>query len=176
VARAAALLGLVVLAMACSPSQSQPVPRSVESSASDRGYRLTLRVAADRYPEGAPIELATMLENVGGPTTTLVGSGSGLIALSFEQVGGSLRMGGIQTADCAPYEVRVDKPLVPPFQKSVGYSDDDPNAAFYKAYWADPVLHLPRGTWRITAASTFTLRECGGDQRQLTASVTIAVE
>jgi hypothetical protein len=47
-----------------------------------------------------------------------------------------------------------------PYVKSVGWSNDDPDAALYRAFAADPKLHLPPGRWRVTAEVSGFLAPC----------------
>jgi hypothetical protein len=67
--------------------------------------------------------------------------------------------------------------MVIPFVKSGGYGYDDPLASFYQAYFADPDLRLPAGTWTIQAtASFYTGDDCGDVAHLLETSVTVVVE
>ena len=44
-----------------------------------------------------------------------------------------------------------DVPLTKPFAKSGEFSGDDPAAPSFRAFFADPILRLPAGTWHIYA-------------------------
>ena len=80
------------------------------------------------------------------------------------------------TADCAPYRLEPGRPLTSAITKSGGYSADDPNAAFYRAFLADPVVSLPAGDWRITAGASLVEGEgCSGASRNLSAPITVHV-
>jgi hypothetical protein len=45
------------------------------------------------------------------------------------------------------------------FQKSGGFSADDPKADFWSKFYADRDLRLPVGTYTIIAAASFMLNE-----------------
>ena len=62
-----------------------------------------------------------------------------------------------------------------PLAKSGGFSTD-PDAAFWRAFFAYPELHLPVGIWQFDAALTTFVGSCGDDFHQLTASVVVRVE
>ncbi len=55
----------------------------------------------------------------------------------------------------------------------------DRDAAFYDAYYHDPQLRLPAGTWRISAKSGFGIggTDCGsGADANLRATIVVVVE
>ena len=59
--------------------------------------------------------------------------------------------------------------------KSGGFSADDPDAAFYRAFFSEPLVRLPAGRWEIAAVASFVV----GDRRpehSLRASITVTVE
>ena len=72
------------------------------------------------------------------------------------------------TADCAKHDYARLAPVAIQFQKSGGYSADDPNAAFYRTYFADPVLRLPAGHWKLTAIANGYLKPCDMNAPQVT--------
>jgi hypothetical protein len=67
-------------------------------------------------------------------------------------------------------------PLSSRLTKSGGFTAEDPDAAFYQAFFADPVVRLPAGEWRITAVASFTEGEgCTGKAVMLKVPITITV-
>ena len=64
------------------------------------------------------------------------------------------------TADCGQHEFPRLVPVAVPFRKTGGFSADDPNADFYRAFFADPVLRLPAGRWQVTASVSGFLVPC----------------
>jgi hypothetical protein len=67
------------------------------------------------------------------------------------------------------------KAVAAPFFKSGGFSDRDPDAAFFRAYFRDPLLRLPAGRYEIHAVTDYLGAQCAGPIHTLDASVTIDV-
>ena len=130
----------------------------------DDGFRLALAVASDTFDAGQPIGIdATLTYEGPAERATVWASGSGVVSFGLRQLDGDLGMGAAMTGDCAVHEfVRMD-PVAIPYTKSGGYSADDPNAGFYRAFFADQILRLPAGTWRITANAGGFLAPCEMD-------------
>jgi hypothetical protein len=172
---AAALLLTAALALAgCDmlPGGAGPVARDA-----DQSFELLLRVGSTRYTANQPIDVSATLSYLGPEAgIDLVGSGSGLIGFTAKQLDGRLDITGGHTDDCRTYRLDRAQPMVVPYAKSGGWSNDDPDAAFYRAFFADPVFRLPRGRWQISATAAFTVGECGGPSHALDAAVTIVVE
>jgi hypothetical protein len=154
------------------PGAGGPVARDADES-----FELVLRVGSTRYAVDAPIDASATLSYLGPEVgMDLVGSGSGLVSFSAKQLDGGLEMGGAQTANCQPYRLDRARPMEVPYTKFGGWSNDDPDAAFYRAFFADPGFRLPRGRWQISAGADFYVGECGGASHALGAEVTIVVE
>ena len=145
-------------------SGTQPGPTAPElASGTVSGHGMTLSVTAEPavVRAGAPIEVEAVVTNDGAGPIVLSGSGSGLVFFSVTRVDDGLTSGPPgMTLDCVQHVMAPGEPNVVPFSKSGGWSDDDPNAAFLRIYFAEPELTLPSGTWRIdvtTAADRGTL-------------------
>ena len=63
-----------------------------------------------------------------------------------------------------------------PLVKSGGWSADDPNAAFYDAFFAAPDIRLPPGTWEVTGHASFSEGDCGGPNHDITTTARIVVQ
>ncbi len=127
----------------------------------DAGFALAMRIGSDVVDAGAPIDVAATLTWEGAePTATIWGSGMGPVLFALEQLDGDLELGGMMTADCAQHEYARLAPVQIPYVKSGGISADDPNAGFYRAFFADPVLRLPAGRWRVSANVSGFLLPC----------------
>ncbi|HET7676304.1 MAG TPA: hypothetical protein VFK38_00465 [Candidatus Limnocylindrales bacterium] len=136
-----------------------------------------IRIASPRvtWRMEEAIVVEASLVYLGQAPVVASGSGSGLVGFSVVQQGGPLRMEAGGTSDCVRYQLRPG-PQAVAFSKSGGFSGDDPNAAFYRAFFADPDLHLPPGRWRITAHVDLVLgQECGGEPTDPSASIEIVV-
>jgi hypothetical protein len=159
----AALLTAALLA-ACSsqPSPDQTPPTAI---AAGQGFALAMGVPADHFAVGQAIDVLTTLTWTGpAPKATIWGSGSGPVIFLFEDLTGRHRMpGGAMTADCAKHPFAQGVATSIPFHKSGGWIADDPDAAFFREFFADPLLRLPAGNWRITADVEGMLAECAAN-------------
>jgi hypothetical protein len=162
-----------------SPSPSGAIALVTGDEARDGDFRLTMEVGAATYPAGEPIVAGATLTYLGpSPTATAWGSGSGLVTIALEQLDGPLDPGGAGQDDCRGYDFVWGVPQVIPYEKSGGWSADDPNAAWYSTFFKDPVLRLPAGTWRLTARLDATIGDtCSADtgRHELATSVTFQV-
>ena len=179
---AAAVAGTIVVVVAtcdggllpsgsASPSATPPVPDATEPSGGlvvlegrDAGFALTLRIGSDAVDAGAPIDVAATLTWEGAdPQASIWASGSGPVSFGITQIDGDIVLQAVQTADCAQHDYTRGVPVPVPFRKSGGFSADDPNADFYRVYFADPVLRLPSGRWSIAATASGFLVPCEMD-------------
>jgi hypothetical protein len=127
----------------------------------DKGFALELRLADNVVDAGQPIDMAAVLTWEGpADEATVWGSGSGPVVFGLRQLDGDLAMEAAQTADCGSSVFARGAPAMIPFRKSGGWSADDPNAEFYRTFFADPVLRLPAGTWRATVSASGYLAPC----------------
>jgi hypothetical protein len=62
-----------------------------------------------------------------------------------------------------------------PFVKSGGYDPGDPNADFYRAFFANPDLVLPPGEWQIGATLNISLDDCKQATNATRVSVLVVV-
>jgi hypothetical protein len=136
------------------------------------GFALSMRVGSNAVDAGGPIHVAAQLVWEGAePGASIWGSGSGPVTFLLEQLDGDIALGGVMTADCGKHDFVRNVPLQVPYRKSGGFSAEDPNADFYRAFFADPVLRLPAGTWRITATAGGYLAPCDMNAPTLDLSV-----
>lgn len=184
-----------ILAVGCSPS---PGPATAGTAGGPLPAASTGVVASPPGPIGAadvdgPFRLELVLPRTTWSTTDeieaqatlryllpmgveLGGAGSGLLGFSAIEVGGTRRMDAGWQADCARWNLAADAPITSGLTKGGGWSADDPNAAFYEAFFADPEYHLPPGRWLITAHAVFAEGpDCRGAQHDLRASREITV-
>jgi len=162
-----------------SPSPLPPVAvraAAVEGNDVEPSFKLRIRAESGVYRSGEPIQIWAWLTYAGPKgQEKLVGSGSGLVLFSWEQLAGDLHQDAAATTDCAPYTINRDQVLAVPFAKSGGFSADDPYAAFWRQYFADPALRLPASRYRIHAQTNFYVGDCGAAEHRLDAAVEIGV-
>lgn len=158
---------------AATPSATgEPAPLG---QGSDALFSLTIQADRSRYGADEPIEIATTLRYIGDEPTTVTSSGAGLVTFGIQQLDGPVDVGPGRDEACVRYEYRPGGEEQVRFQKSGGYSNDDPMADFWRAFFADPELRLPAGEYRITASAHYGARECG-DETTVEASIVIVVE
>ena len=150
--------GGLVIQTPAPPSTLPAVDAPVSGSDTSGDFTLTISSPHSVYSASDAIDVQAALSLAqGAGSTSLSGSGSGLIVFGIKQLDGTRQMDGISTADCAlgRYTVSPADPLVVPFWKGGGFSASDPDAAFWRSYFADPLLHLPAGEWEISADASF---------------------
>jgi hypothetical protein len=160
----AAALVLASCGQTPAPSGSGGVDQAIVVEGRDKGFALSMRVASGVFDAGEPIDIGAILTWEGAePTATIWGSGSGPVSFGLQQVDGDIVIGGMMTADCGKHDYARGVPVAIPYSKSGGFTAEDPNAAFYRAFFADPVLRLPAGRWRVSANAGGYLVPCEMD-------------
>lgn len=176
-APAAAFALLAIVAGACGSSGPTIDPAAptgrVESAAISGRFQLTF--AVDRGVVGTEDEItgeaALRLTGPGGATI----SGPTLFTFDFLEVGGAGRhVAPVSDTGCAPHRVTADAPSRSPILKSG--SPAGPHEAFIRDFLKGTAVHLPRGTWDITATARFHDAEaCAGQELVLRATVRVHV-
>jgi hypothetical protein len=143
----------------------------------DGTFAIEIRTPRDRYTTKDAIRIVTNLMYLGPDARKAVSGSQSLVIFGLEQIDGPLDMAGGADTICAHHELTARQPIAVPFEKSGGWSNDDPQAAFWRSYFADKELHLPAGAWRITASlDAIAGPECQGQRHRLDASVSFRVE
>lgn len=173
----AALLLLVIALPRLGPAaDGLPSPSGGPVSATTRSgdFSLIITSARSQYEADEPVEVEASLVYDGDQGEATVGGANALIGFGIEQVDGTLRMEPAFDASCTPHTLSAGVPVVEPFSKSGGFSDDDPDAGFWREWFSDPVPTLPAGTWRVKALASFGLDGCRS-VRTLEASIVVHV-
>jgi hypothetical protein len=163
---------LAAITVGCSrPAELRAVAHQGDFTLVSASPRATW-TAADAIEIGAVLTYSGPLQQV-----TLTASGSGVIFFSVEELTGDRHMDAAWHLDCRTYTIGPRDPIRSPYRKSGGFTDEDPHASFYRAFFDEPTFRLPPGQWRITAIAHFnTGAECGGGEAvMLEAPVTINV-
>lgn len=159
-----------------SPAPSQLAVIPVERRAGDGAFVLTVTTPSLTWQAGQEIGFESSLTYLGpGATIEVIGSGSGLVGFTLEQLDGPLDVGGAWTADCVPYELARGKPLTSGYEKSGGWSDTDPNADVFQAFITDPVFRLPAGEYVVRTTFEGYLGGCGGERHSLTVELPLTI-
>jgi hypothetical protein len=174
-----AMVALALVAAGCGPSTTTPAdvtpdPRTVVAPAG----RFEVRFTVDRTTlrTGDNISGTAELWMKAGGSGVLSGS-SDLFAFEFLEVGGEQRaVAPVVSTDCSPHQVGSDRPLTSPIVKSGAVVDGNANAAFVRQFLEGAEIHLPAGTWDITAVAGFVDgRSCSGQPYAIRATVRVTV-
>ena len=174
---AATLLALILAPLLGAACDSAPTPSGDAAPIGGRvvaaGFVLDVRLPSETYAETDSIPVMTTLTWTGAPGGGKIwGSGSGPVTFGFQEIGGGRRaMGGVMTSDCGMKEFPAGQAVAIPFGKSGGWNGDDPNAAFYRAWVKDPLLHLPIGNWQLRVSLTGYLAPCDLNAKTIDAIV-----
>lgn len=145
----------------------------VAASAEDATFRLDLTTPQATYGPKDAIEPVATMTYLGPRAIETVFHAAYPIGFSIEEVGGPRLMGGGMDQPCLRTELSKGGSAVLPFAKAG--SPDDPTQGFDRAWYEDPVLRLPAGTWRIIAYLDVFIGDCGGERHQLTVQNEIEV-
>jgi hypothetical protein len=155
------------------PSQSEPS----QAESIDGPFQLTFVLPRTSWHSGEAIVGEARLSLIRGAKAQLSGSGTGLVAFRFRDLSGNRLVEPAWTADCKHYLLAAGDPIDSEITKSGGWSEDEPNADFYRAFFADPDLHLPGGDWEITAIASFLEGpSCDGPGHLIETPIRIHVE
>jgi hypothetical protein len=175
-ARFVAVLGAAFL-VACSLDRSLTMPEQAAGTVSEGGITLSATAQPAVVPAGQPIKVEAVLTHDRPEPLIVSGSGSGIVFFSVTRIEDGLTSGPpAMEGDCARHELPPGEPMVVPFAKSGGFSDDDPDAGFLRVYLSDPELTLPAGTWRIDVSTSGNLGdECTGEPLALELALVVTV-
>lgn len=182
VARVSVTVMSLVLVTACGgdvPSPAVPGPAAtpgpVEVSDTEERYRLVLTLDATTVPTSEPVTGEAVLTTTDGLDADISGSGGGVFGFSYREIGGTRTMGYAMTADCAPHTIPAEGGLRSTLKPSGAWSEDDPNAGFYRTFTHRPDVRLPAGAWQVTAHAVFIGAGCTLPERNLEASTVVVV-
>jgi hypothetical protein len=135
-------------------------------------FRLSFQVDNTVMVTGGPITGEAQLW-IDSPTSTSVsGSGAGLIAFRFAN--GDVVIDPAWPASCRPYSIGADAPFSTAITKSGSYSDSDPQASFLRDFFSTSEIILPAGSWSITAiANVYEGPTCEPPVREITATIDV---
>ena len=170
---AVVLVAVGGLVLRTEPPRTGPgVP--VGSTAEDTSFRLVLTTPQTTYSEEDAIEPVATVTYLGPRPTEALFHAAYPIAFQIEEVGGERGMGGGMDQPCLRTELAKGESAALPFAKAG--SPDDARRGFDRAWYVDPILRLPAGTWRIIAHLDVSLGDCGGEPHHLTVENTVVVK
>ena len=133
----------------------------VTASQGDDTLRLTLTTPHGIYDPNDAIQPVASIAYFGPQAEATIFTDEPVVLFSLEELGGGRRMDPIRLFLCVHTRVDQAAPLTFPFEKAGGSG-----TSFDSAWYRDPVLRLPVGTWRIRAElmaeTTDGTDPCGG--------------
>ena len=148
--------------------------RSRNSVSTDGNYKLELVLPRLTWNVGDPISGTAILSLTDSQPTKVTGA-SELIAFAFDEVGGIRHVAPIWGQSCSEYPLDPATPQSVAIYKSGAFQGNEPDADFLRTFFADPEIHLPAGTWDITAIASFSESGCAAPNRTIQATVRIHV-
>lgn len=171
-----AVMAIFLIVVALPPAaQAPPASNSISATARQGDFILTITASRPEYRGGDPIDVEAVFEYQGPKPAVGLSGATQLIGFGIEQQGGSIRNGPVWRTACKPYLVQRGVPIETQFTKSGDFSESEPDAAFWRAYFGDPVLRLPAGTWRVFVVAQYGTEGCGSST-ELTASIVLQVQ
>ena len=174
-----ARLAIAAIVIGCGPSTTTPAdvtPDPQTVSAPDGRFEVRFTVDRTTLRTGDNITGRAELWLRAGGSGALSGS-SDIFAFEFVEVGGQNRaIAPVVSSDCSPHQVGSDNPLTSPIVKSGNVIPGNANADFTRQFLEGPEVHLPAGTWDITAIAGFVDgRSCTGLAHSIRATVRVTV-
>jgi hypothetical protein len=150
-------------------------PSPVTDVVTKDGLSLALELRKTTYRANEPITAEATLTYTGAESSIVI-SGSSIVVFSVVDVSGTRDIGGGSDLSCQSKTFVRNTPTRYQFAKSGGWSADDKNAAFYEAFFGDPLFRLPEGIWDVQAIAEFTRgTDCSPNPLRMVASVRIVV-
>jgi hypothetical protein len=166
----AAVAVLVVGGLALRGAAAEPAG-PLFASAEDASFRLTLTTPRATYGTNDAIQTVATLTYLGPLATETIFHATSPVGFRIEEIGGDRLMDGATRLPCRSTELARGAPALYAFAKSGG------TGSFDEAWYRDPVLRLPAGTWRIVAGINIGVGDCAADaeRHQLTVENVITV-
>jgi hypothetical protein len=152
------------------PSLPSPSDGPVTADDEDGLFRLELTTPSGRYRTDEPISPSAALTYLGPDANLTFGHADPAVFFTIEEVGGGRQMTGGADDVCSHTTLERGVPVLIPFQKG-----GQIGLGFEMDWFADPVLRLPAGTWRIGVRLEAAIPDCGQDIRELRAENVITV-
>ena len=164
-------LAVVVVALMFRPTSGIGTTGPVTATAEDGMFRLELTTPRGIYGPDDAIEPVATVTYLGPDADVRIFHSTHPIGFLIEEVGGERTAGGGTRLPCRSTHLMKGEPFAQPFWK--GGSPDEP---FDQAWYEDPVLRLPPGTWRIVAMLNSKVGDgCTGEAHRLEVANVIQV-
>lgn len=168
---------IFVIITACAPTDNNETEDpTVVNTVTNDSFSLSIWVTNSLFGEDEPIEFYATLTNLTTEEITVLHADP-LVVFSIKGEpyfhGDWARQDSLNRTVFAPEE-EVEFA----FQKSGGWSSDDPNAEFYKLFYSEKDLILPPGDYTLTAQVEYSTDEndMRGTMKTMEASLNIKVD
>jgi hypothetical protein len=164
---------LVIAALLAACREVLPVgPSEVTAEASNETFRMLVVGSGSRFAPGQPIDVFAEVHYVGPKAEETVYNTGTWVLWTIRQLDGEASMDGGMNLPCLQTPIRPGQPHREDFVKSGQVMDAGP---FDRAWFEEPMLTLPIGRWRVSAALYVSTGDCGGESHDLAASIDLTV-
>lgn len=150
----------------------------VHASTRSGDFLLEIQSRKAWYLRDEPIEISARLTYLGSDRMFDIRIGHG--------AGGPMKFGIVEPVNgltlspawllsCNTSALTAGRSLEKAFEKSGGFEGTDPRAAEWQAFYNEPRLILPTGTWHPYVQATFSLGDCDGSAVNIRAEIEIQV-
>lgn len=156
--------------------KEKETPSSIAVSTKDELFELKMYIDKDTYAHDEIVNCYATIEYIGEEDSISVYSSDPLVGFSLKD--DKYFDGGYNVNDVLMTTTFEKGKLVRfDFAKSGGWTDDDPNADFYKKFFSEKELILPTGTYEISAtiACSFNINDVLNSQYKNSVSAYITV-
>lgn len=179
-------LSVVWLAVGCGPRPSAsdgafewttdvPLLAGPVGVANTDQFEFGLR-AQDDARANRPITLGSTLRYVGPKESVEIwASGIGPVSYSFKLADGAVRLEGVSTADCRPFQMERNQVYWLPYEKSGSFDPSGPSAQFYEDFFSGDELKFPAGLWAVEGRLNLAIESCFGERTDATATMPLTV-
>lgn len=141
---------------------------------SDENFIVKTYIEKLQFKQVEEISLYSTIEYIGDKDSIDIWSGEPyfhhMIYKNGEVISGGLTLDILQKTELKKGEIYTI-----PFSKSGGFSEDDPDADFWRDFYSEETLKLPKGEYTFSAITSFTLDEEQQDKVQLKTEFTVEV-
>lgn len=171
------IMAALLMALAACAPVSEVNDGGTSDISSDGTFEISVYTDKDVYGKDEAVLCWAVVEFIGEGDGVTIYSSDPLVGFGIKD--GKYFDGGYAVNDVLiTTEFKKDEPETYEYSKSGGWSAEDPNAEFYKEFYAEKELILPSGEYEISATidGFFNQDDYQGSKYELSASVKIRVE
>ncbi|MBR0600283.1 hypothetical protein [Sinanaerobacter chloroacetimidivorans] len=143
-------------------------------TASDENFLVKTYIEKLQFKEAEEISLYSTIEYIGEKDSIDIWSGEPyfhhIIYKNGEVFSGDFTLNILKKTELKKGEIYTI-----PFSKSGGFSEDDPDADFWREFYSEKTLRLPNGEYTFSAITSFTLDKEQQEKVQLKTEFTVEV-